>query len=180
MSENLQLVALYFASTIGINIICAMLLVFSRANQQEAISRVLIFGCISTLAYQYFTWMYHSSSDLESSILLLKIQTSIFIFCMPFYAKIVFLWARQPLKKSYFLLFSLICLVFFALNIIAPNGLRYSDNIELVEYTVFAQESISRLSGSTNPLMWALHSFTAAVVLALVAVVYKSFVKKTA
>jgi diguanylate cyclase (GGDEF)-like protein len=178
MSENSQLVAFYFASTIGINIICALLLFFSRVKQQEAISRALFFGCISTLVYQYVTWMYHSSTDLESSISLLKIQTGIFIFCMPFYAQIVFLWANQPIKKSYFFLFSLICLIFFILNIIAPNGLRYVDNIELVEYTVFASESVSRLSGRTNPIMLGLHLFTGAVVLALVAVVFKSLVRK--
>jgi hypothetical protein len=178
MFENTQLVAFYFASTIGINIICAVLLFFSGIKRQEVISRSLIFGCVSIIAYQYITWMYHSSSDLENSISLLKIQTGIVIFSMPFYAQVVFLWAKEKIGKTYIFFFSLICVTFFILNLAEPNGLRYLDNIELIEYTVLGNEPVSRLSGDTNPLMLALHLFIGTVVISFVYVVYRSFIKK--
>jgi diguanylate cyclase (GGDEF)-like protein len=178
MLDNTQLVAFYFASTIGINVLCAVLLFFSGIKRKEPLHKALFVACLLTASYQYITWLYHGSTVLETSILLLKIQTGIIIFCTPYYAKIVFDWAGEHLKPHYLFYFTLLAITFFMLNLFSDYSLRFSSNVALVEYRLFSLESVTRLTGEANPVMMAFQLFAVLILIALIKVAYQCVVKR--
>lgn len=175
MFENTQFVALYFAGTIGINLLCAAFIGVARVREHRLQIKLLIFGCVSTALCQYFTWQYHISSNAEHALIFLKIHTSIVILCLPFYAKLFLLWTKYEVKRPYFIAFVAMCALFFLINLFSQYSLRFSGQVEFVEYLVFNNETVVRLDGDPNPYMLGFYIFVLLVQGGLAAVVYKAF-----
>ncbi|WP_371195141.1 putative bifunctional diguanylate cyclase/phosphodiesterase [Glaciecola sp. SC05] len=175
MLENTQFVALYFAGTIGINLLCAAFLFVSRIRKYRAQFSMLLLGCFSASLYQFITWQYHSSTDIQGALLLLKVQTSILILCLPAYASLFLRWTKYKIALPYFNAFVALCVLFLVINIASDSSLRFSGALELVQYQVFNNETVARLDGAQSTYMIAFYIFCMLVVCGLAAIVYKAF-----
>jgi len=152
-NTTISFVPFYFSATIGINLLCAAVLLVSSVNKNHKHFTALLIGCIVATVYQYCTWQYLDSTSLTSALFWLKIQTSIVLLVLPLYVTVFLQWNKQTVSWRYISIFSIISIVFFVLNVRSEYTLRFSDNISFHYHTLFTGETVARISGDIGPYM---------------------------
>ncbi|MBF7073377.1 EAL domain-containing protein [Glaciecola sp. MH2013] len=156
-------VALIFASLVGVNIMCALFIIFLKRDNAGRQFAVVIAFCFLVCFFQYSTWQYHLSSDFASSILWLKIQTSLLYLVITPYFLIFAFWCGASNIKYYVYTVCPLVLVLFVHNLIAPYSGRFTATQapDLIGYTVFGDETVYRLAGemSAGALLFYVISF---------------------
>ncbi|MBF7074175.1 EAL domain-containing protein [Glaciecola sp. MH2013] len=148
--ELYQFVPFYFSATIGLNALCAAILLASSLNQNRPHFKSLCVGCFVGIFYQYSTWQFHDSKDIETALEWLSIQTSTVILVLPLYVIIFLQWSRQSYSSKWIIAFTILSAVFFTINVMSPYTLRFSDNVEMVRYILFSGEEVTRLTGTRS------------------------------
>jgi len=170
-----SLVPAFYVSTICINIICLFLIYASGLNNRRPHYRPLMMGCVLSIIYQYSTWNYHLSLSTTESLFWLQLQTSVICISMPFFVSVFVTWSRQKISKWLMGATALVSIVFLCVNIFSEFSIRFSGDLELIQYQLFTGEQVSRLVGSKHPLIDAVVAFTLLIYVWLIVIVSKLF-----
>lgn len=137
----------YFATTIAISLITALLILVSGLRQKLPGLKALAGLCLLVVVYQYATLHYHSSHDVEEAVFWLKIQTSALFFAMPTYFYAFARWVKHPkaVLGTYF--FTATSIILFLVNSFAEFSLRFTSVDELKVMQIWTGESITLLTG---------------------------------
>jgi diguanylate cyclase (GGDEF)-like protein len=169
MSEVLyQFVPFYFSSTIGLNVLCAAILLASSINQRRSHFKSLCIGCLVAIFYQYSTWQFHDSRDIETALSWLSIQTSTVLLVLPLFVIIFLQWSRQSYSQKWILGFAVVSAIFFVINLMSPYTLRFSGDVELIRYTLFSGEEVTRLAGTRSVYIAIFQMYAILTVLVLI------------
>ncbi|MFC4700492.1 putative bifunctional diguanylate cyclase/phosphodiesterase [Glaciecola siphonariae] len=145
-----EIISFYFSASIGINALCAAVLLSSGLKEQRGLFKALFFTCLISIASQYATWQYHSAIDLASALYWLRMQTSLVILGLPTFCMAFVIWSRQKIPNWATWLLWLVGIGFCIFNMLAEHTLRFSGDVELIRYTLFNGEQASRLIGSRS------------------------------
>ena len=132
-------------------------------------------GCVLSIIYQYSTWNYHLSLSTTESLFWLQLQTSVICISMPFFVSVFVTWSRQKISKWLMGATALVSIVFLCVNIFSEFSIRFSGDLELIQYQLFTGEQVSRLVGSKHPLIDAVVAFTLLIYVWLIVIVSKLF-----
>jgi diguanylate cyclase (GGDEF)-like protein len=164
-------VPFYFSATMGINLLCSAFLVASGIINRRPVFKALFVGCIVALVYQYATWQYHDAQTLESAIYWLHLQTSIVILALPLFYFIYVNWSRVELSRLWMGFFCLGSFVFLVIHLFSDYTLRFTGNVELVQYTLFSGETASRVAGTQGYATFAFQAYAICILIGLMHVV---------
>ena len=149
--------SLIYVSTIGMNLMCGLFIIFSKLRQYGVQFNAVIACCILTSVYQFSTWQYHMSSDLSSSLFWLKAQSIIVLLTIIPVGLVYALWCDIKKTKHIFLLMSIPISILIIVNIISPYGMRYTAEIapSVNEFSLMGEQLVYRLTGVSSPWMLA-------------------------
>lgn len=172
-NATISFIPFYFSATIGINLLCAAILLVASVNKSHKHFSSLLLGCIAAIVYQYCTWQYLDSRSLASALFWLKVQTSIVLLFFPLYIIVFLQWTKQSYSKASILIFLAVSVALFALNINSTYTLRFSGNISFALQTLFSGESVARISGDINQYMNYFLYYTIAMLVVLISIAAK-------
>ncbi|WP_371194721.1 EAL domain-containing protein [Glaciecola sp. SC05] len=167
----ISFIALIFATSIGVNLLAAIIIAFSGIRLQKTHFTTIAIGCALAIFYQFSAWQYHSSAVLESALYWSTLQTSAVLASVPVYFLIFAQWSKYPNAIFIGSLLAAISSIFMLVNWSMDFGLRFSSAPELISYTIFNNETLYRLSGEASLAMSGFHVFGCLVLTTLVFIV---------
>ena len=123
--------ALAFITTIGMNLMCALFIAFTKLTSISKQFQVVIACCLLTSLLQLTGWQYHLADTLSASIFWLRIQTTLVLLSVLPYLLLYALWANKKDLRRYFILLGLVIFGLLILNLYEPNTLRFVSNQSL-------------------------------------------------
>jgi diguanylate cyclase (GGDEF)-like protein len=168
----------YFATTISISLITALLILVSGLRQKLPGLKALAGLCLLIVVYQYATLHYHSSHDVNEAVFWLKLQTSAIFFAMPTYFYAFARWSKHPkaVLGTYF--FTTISIVLVLINSVAEFSVRFSSVDELKVIQIWTGESITLLIGKFALTGLLAHATGLCMLLALLVIVKRLYQTK--
>lgn len=164
-------IAIIFAASMGMNVLAALVIMFSGIRRRKSHFTVIAIGCLLAMLYQLFALQYHHSSLLPDALFWSKLQTYITLIAVPMYFLIFAQWSELPNRRRIAYILVAISTVFVVLNFVSDFGLRFSEMPQLIQYQIFGNETFYRLSGESSPLMHLFHAYGLLVVVFLMFIV---------
>ena len=163
----IEFVPFYFSASIAINLLCAAVVLSSGFKQYKPVYKSLFIACLIAVAYQYATWHYHRAINVEQSLFWLRCQTSIVIAGLPMYMLIFLQWGKQKISPVWLKSITVFCFFYLLYNLTSDYTIRFTSDLKLVEYSLFSNETVTRLTGTANQAGVGFHIFGLSVLLFL-------------
>lgn len=175
---NSELLTIVFSTSIALNILASVLILFSGIQRQKTHYFALFILSVFTVIYQYTTWNYHLSVELENAVFWLKIQTSSVLIAISAYFTVFAYWGRHQRATSLSLTIISISGVLALFNLLSDYSLRYESVIGLRTIELFNGEKINVLNGVASNIGVVLHIFYLSVIIGLVFFIIRLFKRK--
>ncbi|TYK66542.1 bifunctional diguanylate cyclase/phosphodiesterase [Colwellia echini] len=148
---------IFYTAAMTLNLLCALVIMVSGIQKQE--SHFLSLALLNVLVFLFnlFSWQLHASTTLESIIQISRYQTMVTIIGLPLMTFTFGSWSKYKYTKQLTMALSIAVIPFLILNFLGDSSLRYSGETQLVQFTSVFGNTISLLSGETNPIFVGIH-----------------------
>lgn len=154
MDPNSTGLFLYFFPAFLLNVIvCAWLGYCTHRLPLRRRLNVLLL-CVLAIAYQVATWGYHSAADVVVALYWLKFQIAISLIAIPTLYTVLIAWVDNRFYQRLVMPIYFVALVLFAVNLLSPATLVFSEVQQLQHYQVFEQGALNALVGTSS--VWRL------------------------
>jgi diguanylate cyclase (GGDEF)-like protein len=140
----------YFAATIAISLLTALLVVVSAIRHQRTEYLSLSLLCTFISVFQFSTWQYHTSLNLPDAVYWLKMQTSLIILILPVYFFTFSAWIKQKNRNFWGILLVIVAIVMIAINIMSDFSVRFSSVTQLRTFEIWTGETVSVIKGDSS------------------------------
>ncbi|MBT1451873.1 EAL domain-containing protein [Glaciecola sp. XM2] len=158
----------YFAATISISCLIALLVLISGIRQQRTEYNVLAILSSLVALYQYMSMRYHLSTDVDTALYWLNLQTYVVICLRPIYFYAFARWARLPNLNIWTAVIGAASFILVLVNFFSEYTMRFSAIDELRMVELWNGESIGLLSGPSSAAGVLAHVLSAFVLVLMV------------
>ena len=146
--------ALYYAGTIGINVLSAGIVLVASKRQVQTHFKTIFLLCMSAIGYQYSSWAYHESSSIPDAVYWIKVQLAVALASMPLYFLLFAQLSKFKQRLYWSVFFGTFAMVLIVANLLAPHSLRFEELPTFVTYTTVGGHEINRLVGVKSNWMY--------------------------
>ncbi|KMT65564.1 EAL domain-containing protein [Catenovulum maritimum] len=154
-----MLIALFYLTSGLMVATCGFMFITATYAQRPQLKAIYAsIGIISAIfgAYQFTSGLYFSTKELESSVIMLRLQTDLVFLLLPAFYLFIALYSQQKFWQFGLLILSCLCVFLIILNHQEIYTMRFADTnkIQLVEFSNFAQTDLYKVIGDTGQHRW--------------------------
>ena len=158
------------------NILCAVIAISCVfANNQKGFKAIFI-ACLLAIVYQLSTWEYHQQADLHSSLLWLKIQSTVTMLSIPIYFLIFIQWSGYKYSQGLMYAVAAFGVGFALFNLYSDTSIRFQgsvDSLQVIAYQLFTGEQLYRMAGEPNKVAALFYPYALVVLTVLIWIAVK-------
>lgn len=140
-----------------VNFICGIAILLTGIQKQKTHYLALATLNFFAIVYYLLSWGFHTASDIDTSIEMLRYQTFTLLLCIPLYLFTFSKWCNFKYTKALVSAFTVITLPLIIINFKEKYSIRYSSVTELINYQSILGDTLSRIQGQASSLSLSVH-----------------------
>jgi len=152
---------IFFSSLIVLNAVCALLILLSGLQKQKVYFYALSMLCLLNLVFNWVTWRYHLTTDLNDALLLARWQASLIMVALPLMTYAFGHWSSYRHTNALVAVLCLFSVLGVALNLTLTYPVRFGSIEALISYVTVFGDTAHILKGRTGDYVALFHFLSA-------------------